>query len=149
MKILGFVNSGLVLASDELVIHIWYRQIFIILLNRSICNMKSVKHVQLVGFFLFLIFQILRWCRLQCNHTGDLWTNFFAQKDLSKDRYRSLWEGFRVLAKKSLVSEHNVTFYCCLNEDILPVPEKLSKEVGTSLFVNLEKKSLGQVVGLR
>ena len=47
--------------------------------------------------------------------------------------------GIPSVGKKCLVSEHNVTFYCCLNEDILPVPEKVSQQVGTSLFINLEK----------
>ena len=33
--------------------------------------------------------------------------------------------GIPSVGKKSLVSEHNVTFNCCLNEDILPVPREI------------------------
>ena len=50
--------------------------------------------------------------------------------------------GIPSVGKKCLVSEHNVTFYCCLNEDILPVPEKLTQES----FHELGNISLEQVV---
>ena len=33
--------------------------------------------------------------------------------------------GIPSVGKKSLVSEYNVTFNCCLNEDILPVPREI------------------------